>query len=74
MLIAIAREGGIWSQDSNTVYYDPANMVIRQSYGAWAYDTTNDDLIFFGPAGGPGDRHFEYAGPSTKDIIFTGVN
>ena len=69
--LARARSGGVWSQDVTTVYFSPSSHVIRQSYGAWAYDPVSSDMLFIAPLGGAGDRHFEYT--STGDLIFTGV-
>ena len=69
--IARARDGGVWSQDSNTVIFDSTDFIIRQSYGAWAFDPTTTDFIFIAPRGGGGDRHYEYDGTGT--IIYTGV-
>jgi len=71
--ILAAREGGAWSQSGDVVLYAPSSLVIRQSYGAWAYDTVSTDFIFTAPTGGCGDRHWQYDSSDLGSIIFTGV-
>ena len=66
------RDGGVWDQDANSIYFDPDTFIIRQTYGAWSYKpSTPNDLLFTNPKGGPGDRHWSYTG--TGDIVFTGL-
>ena len=66
------RDGGVWDQDANSIYFDPDNYIIRQTYGAWSFKpSTPNDLLFTEPKGGPGDRHWAYNG--TGDVIFTGL-
>jgi hypothetical protein len=65
------RDGGVWDQDANSIYFDADNYIIRQSYGAWGYQPSTSTLMFTGPQGGPGDRHWAYAGDGS--IIFTGI-
>lgn len=66
------RDGGVWDQDVNSIYFDPDNYIIRQTYGAWSFKPSSpNDLIFTSPQGGPGDRHWSYTGDGS--IIFTGV-
>jgi len=66
------RDGGVWDQDANSIYFDPDNYIIRQTYGAWSFrPSTPTDLLFTEPKGGPGDRHWAYDG--TGNIIFTGL-